>query len=62
MYFAGIDVGKHHHEAIVVDQRGERCGAPLSFSNDRSGINTLLERFQALDGPVQVALGASGRY
>jgi transposase len=62
MYFVGIDVGKRHHQAVVVDQQGEQCGDAIGFSNTRSGVESLVERMEALDEPVNVALESSGQY
>jgi transposase len=62
MYFIGIDVGKRHHQAVIVDDQGEHCGDPLGFSNTRSGIKVLVERLESLDEPVKVALESSGQY
>lgn len=62
MYFVGIDVGKHDHEAVIVDDQGDRCGDPLGFSNTRSGIESLVQRLEDLGESVKVALESSGQY
>lgn len=38
MYFVGIDVGKRHHQAVIVDEQGEGCGDAIGFSNTRPGV------------------------
>lgn len=62
MYFAGIDIGKHHHEALVLDSQGEPCGNSMSFSNTRAGIEALVKKLESSDEKVRVALESSGPY
>lgn len=62
MYFVGIDVGKHDHEAVILDHQGDDCGDTLEISNRRSGVETLVERLESLDEPVKVAVESSGQY
>ena len=62
MYYVGIDVGKRHHQAVVVDEQGESYGDALGFSNTRSGVESLVERLGDLGEPVKVALESSGQY
>jgi transposase len=62
MYFVGIDVGKRHHQAVVVNDQGELCEDDVRFSNTRSGIESLVERLNGLGEPVRVALESSGQY
>lgn len=62
MYFVGIDVGKRHHQAVVVDEQGELCGDAIGLSNTRSGVESLVEELEALGAPVKIALESSGQY
>ncbi len=62
MYFVGIDVGKRHHQAVVIDEPGEPCGDVVRFSNMRPGIESLVERLEDLDEPCKIALESSGQY
>ncbi|MBS3783559.1 MAG: transposase [Anaerolineae bacterium] len=62
MYFVGIDVGKHDHQAAIIDEQGDHCGDPLHFSNSRPGIESLVERLEDLGESVRVALESSGQY
>jgi transposase len=62
MYFVGIDIGKRHHQAVIIDQQGERWGSTLGFSNDRPGMEMIMERLESLDEPFRIALEASGQY
>jgi transposase len=62
MHFVGINVGKRHRQAVIVDEQGEGCGDAISFSNTRPGVESLVERLEALDEPVSIALESSGRH
>lgn len=62
MYYVGIDVSKHHHDATVIDATGQVVIAPFRFLNTRQGGTTLLTRLQALDGQVRIAMEATGHY
>ena len=59
MYFVGIDVGKRHHQAVVIDEQGELCGDTTGLSNTRSGIESLLARLEGHDESVRIALESS---
>ena len=63
MYYLGIDIGKHFHEACLLDQEGKIIVAPFQFNNSRSGFNLLRERVSAF--PVKeclVGMEATGHY
>ena len=62
MNFVGIDVGKRHHQAVVVDEQGELCGDTVDHSNTRPGIESLVDRLEGLDEPVRIAPESSGQY
>jgi transposase len=62
MYYAGIDVAKRAHAAIILDQQGRTTGTAFTFPNTREGIAHLLKRLAALDKPVTVGLEATGHY
>lgn len=62
-----VDVGKHEAMALVADGTGERLVAPFTFSLDRPGLGSLVERVSragAGRGEVQVEVGveAAGHY
>ena len=59
MYFVGIDVGKRHHQAVVIDEQCELCGDTTGLSNTRSGIESLLARLEGHDESVRIALESS---
>lgn len=62
MYFAGIDVSKHHHDATVIDATGQVVIPSFRFLNTRQGVTTLLTRLQTLDAQVRIAMEATGHY
>ena len=62
MYYVGIDVSRHHHDATAIDATGQTVIAPFRFLNTRQGVNTLLARLQTLDGRVNIAMEATGHY
>lgn len=62
-----VDVGKHEAMALVADGAGERLVAPFTFSLDRFGMGSLVERVTRASrdrGEVQVEVGveAAGHY
>ena len=61
MYYVGIDVSKHHHDAVVIDATGRVVIAPFRFLNTRQGVATLLSRLRPLN-PVRIAMEATGHY
>ena len=61
MYYVGIDVSKHHHDATVIDATGRVVIAPFRFLNTRQGVATLLSRLRPLN-PVRIAMEATGHY
>ena len=61
----GIDIGKRRHAAAAVMADGRSFGKPMAFRNDRAGIDRLDERLLIplkADGPVLVAIEATGHY
>lgn len=47
MYFVGIDIGKRHHDAAVIDEQGEER-LHLAFANTSAGVERLLARLARL--------------
>ncbi len=43
MYYIGIDIGKNHHEASIVDQSGNQVCKSLRFPSNHKGAVKLLE-------------------
>ncbi|MCC7160911.1 MAG: IS110 family transposase [Anaerolineae bacterium] len=61
-YFAGIDIAKRAHQMVVVDERGQAVGKPLTIANTRDGFTQCVDTLRALPETVQVALEATGPY
>ena len=62
MWFCGIDVAKHKHVALIVDEKGAVVKPAFAFANDRQGFDALLAVLASLGGPVSVAMEATGHY
>jgi len=64
MYIVGIDVGKRHHEASMIDGQGNLQGKSLRFANSHTGFNKLLETVRRATGEDEVVFGmeATGHY
>lgn len=62
MFFCGIDVAKHNHAVVILDDMGTVKQAAFSIENNRQGFDRLLARLNALSGPVTVGLEATGHY
>ena len=43
MYIVGIDIGKNHHEASIIDSSGKLIGRSCHFSNTHKGSDKLME-------------------
>lgn len=64
MYIVGIDIGKRHHEASIIDNQGNSQGKSLRFANSHTGFNRLLETVRKTTGADKVVFGmeATGHY
>jgi transposase len=62
MYFCGIDVAKHQHAALVVDDKGQTVQPAFSFDNSRAGFDQLSTALAELSEPPAVGLEATGHY
>jgi len=65
MFYAGIDIAKHKHEASVIDQEGKALLDSISFSNTKEGCEKLLllfEKFEIAVNDVIIGMEATGHY
>lgn len=64
MYIVGIDIGKRHHEASIIDGQGNLLGKSLRFANSHTGFNKLLEVIRKTADKDEVVFGmeATGHY
>jgi transposase len=62
MLFCGIDVAKHKHAVLVLDDSGQIVESAFSIDNSRAGFEQLAAALTALPDPVTVGLEATGHY
>lgn len=64
MYIVGIDIGKRHHEATIMDGQGNVHGKSLRFANSHIGFNKLLDLVKKVAGSDEAVFGmeATGHY
>ena len=62
MYFVGIDIAKHHHEAAILDESGKVILKKLKFDNSHQGYDKLMNQVRKLNSEVVFAMEATGHY
>lgn len=65
VYFLGIDIGKRHHEACLLDVAGNVISKPLRFTNTQPGGQKLLNwlsKAVPAEAKVIVGMEATGHY
>lgn len=65
MFYVGIDIAKHNHEASIVDSDGKLLSQSISFSNTKKGCEKLielLEKSNAGVGNCVIGMEATGHY
>ena len=64
MLYVGVDISKHKHDCIVIDDAGVVIRDVFSFNNDRVGFNQFMEMYQSLDPNEIKRIGfeATGHY
>lgn len=65
MLICGIDIGKFHHEACLIDQSGRQIAKTLRFPNSTAGATTLMDYFHGCNPDkhtIVVGLEATGHY
>lgn len=62
MLYCGIDVAKHKHAVLVMDDRGQTVESAFSIDNSRVGFEQLAAALTALPDAVTVGLEATGHY
>ena len=64
MYIIGIDIGKNHHEASIVDSSGKLISRSLRFSNTHKGTDKLMEHISKHVNNESLVFGmeATGHY
>lgn len=65
MFYCGIDIAKHKHEASVIDSEGKALIEIISFSNTKEGcekITAVFEKLGASVSDVVIGMEATGHY
>jgi len=62
MFFCGIDVAKHRHAVLVLDDRGQVVQPAFVIENSCTGFEELAKALGALAGEVSIGLEATGHY
>ncbi len=62
MFYCGIDVAKHNHKVVFLDERGQLRKAAFTAENSRAGMDHLERELAGLGGEVRIALEATGHY
>lgn len=65
MYYVGIDIAKHRHEASIIDDSGKALSDSVPFANTKEGCDALVARFVKLDisrDDVIIGMEATGHY
>ena len=65
MYIVGIDIGKHNHEATLIDHEGNIIGKSIRFANLFSGFQRFMDflKTHVADlSQVEIGLEATGHY
>lgn len=61
MLYVGIDIGKHNHEATILNESGEEICQSVKFGNSNSGLEKLLSKIPDLRDTT-FGLEATGHY
>lgn len=65
MFYVGIDIAKHNHEASIIDADGTLLSESISFTNTQKGCKKLiamLERFSVTPKDCIIGMEATGHY
>lgn len=65
MFYIGIDIGKRHHEAGLIDEKGNHVGKTIRFANSKAGSERLLEfinQYNLTPENSVIGLEATGHY
>lgn len=65
MFYCGIDIAKHKHEASVINADGKALADSISFSNNKQGCEKVLDvfdKFEISSDEIIVGMEATGHY
>ena len=61
-YYCGIDIAKHQHAVVLLDEHGQKTQPVFAVQNTRGGLDQLEQELAKLDGTVMGGLEATGHY
>ena len=61
-YYCGIDIAKHKHAVLLLDEHGQKTQPVFAVPNTRGGLDQLEQELAKLDGTVMVGLEATAHY
>lgn len=65
MFYIGIDIGKRHHEAGLINDKGDHVGKTIRFANSKVGSEKLLQfinQYKLTPDNSVVGIEATGHY
>ena len=65
VFYCGIDIAKHNHEATIIDTEGKALLDSISFANTKEGCEkllALLERLHITKADVIIGMEVTGHY
>lgn len=65
MFYCGIDIAKHKHEASVINADGKALADSISFSNNKQGCEKVLDvfdKFEISSDEIIIGMEATGHY
>ena len=65
MFYCGIDIAKHKHEASIIDSNGKALLDSISFANSQEGCQKVVSQIQKLNISIDslvVGMEATGHY
>ena len=62
MYYCGIDVAKHKHAVVLLDEHGQAKRPVFMTENTRSGMDYLLDELKPFRQDICIGLEATGHY
>lgn len=62
MAYCGIDVAKHKHVVVVLDEQGQVLKPAFTIANTRAGFDQLRQTLQGVSQPLLIGLEATGHY
>jgi len=62
MFYCGIDVAKHKHAVVVLDENGQVHKTSFTAENTHAGMDHLLETLKPFADNIYIGLEATGHY